>query len=127
MPNDNQNRQKLYNGLKEDGKFTGTYEEFSTKFADPNNRQFLYDGLLEDGDYTGSVEDFNTKFFQDAPQQTGLKKNTEETQMQTQGEEVPPQSNTKSPNYVGDFFSQFGSVDDIARSTNHVEKKPADK
>lgn len=116
--------------------YKGDYDIINSKFPELKDYDSKlladYVATANNPEYGGDYATINSKFpefFQDAPQQTGLKKNTEETQMQTQGEEVPPQSNTKRPNYVGDFFSQFGSVDDIANYANVVDKKktPADK
>lgn len=58
-----QPKQKLYNQLKADGKYTKSYEDFENQFSTPEKQQALYDNLKKDGSYTKSIDDFSNQFF----------------------------------------------------------------
>lgn len=60
---------KLYDGLKYDGKYTKTFDEFRKQYSTPEAIDKLYNGLHEDKDYTKSKEEFQQQYFSD------LKKN----------------------------------------------------
>ena len=59
-------RMKLWAGIKADGDFSKSFEEFENIFCCNNEKQLeLWFGLVEDNYYTKSFEDFKTQFFSD--------------------------------------------------------------
>jgi len=54
--------EELYQGLFNDGHFTGSFEDFQVKFQDASYRKKLYGGLLEDKEFTGNYGAFENKF-----------------------------------------------------------------
>lgn len=55
--------EKLYKGLKSDGKYTKSYDEFKKKYSSPDSIDFLYAGLNNDKDYTKTKDDFYNQYF----------------------------------------------------------------
>lgn len=59
-------RKKLYDALVKQQAFSGTEDEFNSKFSDPSRITKLYDGLVKSGGVQNSTqEEFSEKFFSD--------------------------------------------------------------
>ena len=79
--------EQLYQGLYNDGSFTGSFEDFQRKMQNPEYRKKLHAGIVDDGDFTGDFTTFETKFkpadtewYTDAEwytEQTGIEKQNE--------------------------------------------------
>ena len=54
--------EQLYQGLYNDGHFTGSFEDFQGKMQDSEYRQKLHAGIVEDGDFTGDLAAFEKKY-----------------------------------------------------------------
>ena len=54
--------EQLYQGLYNDGSFTGSFEDFQRKMQNPEYRKKLHAGIVDDGDFTGDFTTFETKF-----------------------------------------------------------------
>ena len=54
--------EQLYQGLYNDGHFTGSFEDFQSKMQDSEYRQKLHAGIVEDGDFTGDLAAFEEKY-----------------------------------------------------------------
>lgn len=62
---------RLYNGLKEDGRYTKSFDEFKSQYSTPEQIERLYTGLKEDGDYTKSIDDFKSQYFNPVKKKVG--------------------------------------------------------
>lgn len=100
------NSQLLYNGLKEQGLYTKSYQDFTSQFSTPEARQQLYEGMNEKGLYTKSAEDFNAQFFsvpikkKDSPTTTSIPSKN-------------GSSNVSEPSPTTSTVSQTNSITDI--------------
>ena len=54
--------EQLYQGLFNDGHFTGSFQDFQSKMEDPEYRKNLHTGIVSDGDFTGDFNAFENKF-----------------------------------------------------------------
>ena len=54
--------EQLYQGLFNDGHFTGSFQDFQSKMEDPEYRKKLHTGIEDDGDFTGDYSTFENKF-----------------------------------------------------------------
>ena len=54
--------EQLYQGLFNDGHFTGSFQDFQSKMEDPEYRKKLHTGIVDDGDFSGDYSTFENKF-----------------------------------------------------------------
>ena len=55
--------QLLYQGLFQDGHYTGTFQDFQNQYSGKDAQQQLYNGVIGDGEFTGSFLEFQNLYF----------------------------------------------------------------
>ena len=54
--------EQLYQGLYNDGHFTGSFKDFQINMQDPEYRKRLHTGIVSEGDFTGDLVTFENKY-----------------------------------------------------------------
>lgn len=122
---ENPNKRKLYNNLVQDGLYSRSYEEFSSKYSTPEAQSKLHSGLVSDGLYSKSAQDFTSQYFSDSEPKVEKKNPNPTPTVEKKPTALPVTSKTTKPS--SDLLHQVVSGPSASFSAAPTKKKEAPK